>query len=93
MDPSLPVSGACQALVLPRATTFYRHQKRVSARSQPKERSAPPRSLDSEERKRVLDVLHEERFVDKAPAEVYATLLDEGLYLCSIRTMCRIEHR
>lgn len=38
----------------------------------------------------VIDVLHEDRFVDKAPAEVYATLLDEGVYLCSIRTMYRI---
>jgi putative transposase len=38
----------------------------------------------------VLAVLHEERFVDLAPAEVYATLLDEGLYLCSERTMYRV---
>ena len=38
----------------------------------------------------MLDVLHEERFQDKAPAEVYAKLLDEGRYLCSIRTMYRI---
>jgi len=38
----------------------------------------------------VLDVLHEPRFVDLAPAEVFATLLDEGCYLCSERTMYRI---
>jgi len=38
----------------------------------------------------VLDALHSERFVDKAPAEVYATLLDEGTFLCSVRTMYRI---
>ena len=30
------------------------------------------------------------RFADRAPAEVYATLLDEGVYLCSERTMYRI---
>ncbi len=41
----------------------------------------------------MLDVLHEPRFVDRAPAEVYATLLDEGRYLCSIRTMYRVLHR
>ena len=35
-------------------------------------------------------MLHSERFVDKAPAEVYATLLDEGTYLCSIATMYRM---
>jgi putative transposase len=42
------------------------------------------------ERQVVLDHLHSERFRDKAPAEVYATLLDENIYLCSIRTMHRI---
>jgi len=46
--------------------------------------------LSAEERQHVLDVLHEERFQDKAPAEVYAKLLDEGIYLCSISTMYRI---
>ena len=38
----------------------------------------------------MLDVLHEPRFADLAPAEVYATLLDEGRYLCSERTMYRV---
>ncbi len=38
----------------------------------------------------MLDHLHAERFRDKAPAEVYATLLDEGTYLCSVRGMHRI---
>lgn len=38
----------------------------------------------------MLAVLHEDRFVDLAPAEVYATLLDEGTYLCSERTMYRV---
>ena len=38
----------------------------------------------------MLDILHSDRFVDKAPNEVYATLLDEGEYHCSIRTMYRI---
>ncbi len=38
----------------------------------------------------MLDVLHSDRFVDAAPAEVYATLLDEGQYLCSERTMYRL---
>jgi putative transposase len=53
-------------------------------------RRASPRALSDEERRRVLDELHSERFVDLAPAEVYATLLDEGRYLCSERTMYRI---
>lgn len=50
----------------------------------------PARALTEAEREAVLDVLHEERFVDMAPAEVWATLIDEGRYLCSMRTMYRI---
>jgi putative transposase len=53
-------------------------------------RRPPPRALQAEERAAVLGVLHEPRFVDLAPAEVYATLLDEGRYLCSERTMYRL---
>jgi putative transposase len=48
--------------------------------------------MSAEERQRILCVLHEDRFADKAPSEVYAALLDEGIYLCSIRTMYRILH-
>ncbi len=50
----------------------------------------PPRALSAAERQTVLDLLREPRFADLAPAEVYATLLDEGVYHCSIRTMYRI---
>jgi putative transposase len=46
--------------------------------------------LSAAERQTVLDLLREPRFADLAPAEVYATLLDEGVYHCSIRTMYRI---
>jgi putative transposase len=49
-----------------------------------------PRALSAAERQAVLDVLHAPRFVDSAPAEVYATLLDEGTYLASERTMYRL---
>jgi putative transposase len=54
------------------------------------QRRSHHRALSETERHAVLDVLHEARFVDRAPAEVYATLLDEGRYLCSIRTMYRL---
>jgi putative transposase len=46
--------------------------------------------LAHEERQQVLDTLHGERFVDQPPHQVYATLLDEGVYLCSVRTMYRV---
>ena len=50
---------------------------------------APPRALDPVERQSVLDLLHT-RFIDQAPAQVHATLLDEETYLCSPRTMYRV---
>lgn len=49
-----------------------------------------PRALSKGERARVLAVLNEDRFCNLAPAEIYATLLDEGQYLCCERTMYRI---
>ena len=49
-----------------------------------------PRALSEVEQQAALDVLHSERFADMAPAEVYAVLLDEGTYLCSVSTMYRL---
>ena len=68
--------------------TLYRRRQLVTPK--PKRRPRPYRALDQTEREEVLGALHCERFVDKAPAQVWATLLDEGTYLCSIRTMYRI---
>jgi len=76
---------ACRALGLSRATLYRGRRPAVVARP----RSAPPRALALVERQGVLDLLHT-RFVDQAPAQVHATLLDEGTYLCSPRTMYRL---
>lgn len=80
------VAAACEALGLPKAT-YYRH---LRPRVGPAPRPPPARKLSEEERKEVLDVLHEPRFIDAAPAQVWAGLLDEERYLCSERTMYRI---
>lgn len=56
----------------------------------PAPRPTPPRALDPVERQLVLTTLDSERFLDQAPAQVHATLLDEGTYLCSPRTMYRL---
>lgn len=75
-------------LGLPRATYYRRIQPKVQG---PKpRRPKPPRTLSEEERKAVLEVMNSERFVDKAPATVIATLMDEGVYMCSTRTAYRI---
>jgi putative transposase len=82
---------ACEALQVPRAT-FYRHQ---NANPQPSQlslglRPQPPQALDAQERQAVVGILHCQRFVDDTPYQIYATLLDEGQYYCSVRTMYRI---
>jgi putative transposase len=95
------VAPACRALGVPHSS-FYRWRRlassliRTSSVSVPIPAPSPeperrsPRALGADERAAVLAQLHAPRFVDTAPAEVYATLLDEGVYLASERTMYRI---
>jgi putative transposase len=82
---------ACEALGVSRATLYRRRRRRVrEARPRP----TPHRALGPDEKGQVLTELRCRRFMDKAPAEVWATLLDERKYYCSIRTMYRVlaEH-
>ncbi len=84
------IKTACKALSLSRAG-FYREQRRdPPGNGQSKRGISHPRSLAPKEQEQVLEVLHAERFVDQAPQAVYATLLDEGRYLCSISTLYRL---
>ncbi len=78
----------CKALGIARAT-FYRACIPVSPK-EPRPRWKPPRALSEAEKQVVADILNGDRFGDKAPTEVFATLLDEGHYYCSPRTMYRI---
>jgi putative transposase len=98
--PELGLRAACEALGISRAT-LYRAGGQVSEAepasmpvSPEPRRSSQPRALVPAERAAVLEVLTGERFADQAPHQVWAQLLDEGVYLCSIRTMYRIlaEH-
>lgn len=89
LAPELGISPACDCLGLSRAT-FYRHLRALEPTTPARGPAPHPRALTDPERQAVLEVLHEERFVDKAPREVHATLLDEGAYLCSVSTMYRI---
>jgi putative transposase len=81
------IARACEVLAVPRAS-FYRWQAPDPDEAGP--RPSPPRSLSAVERQVVLSTLNSSEFCDKAPAEVYASLLDRGTYLCSIRTMYRV---
>jgi putative transposase len=80
------VSAACQALGVPRSS-FYRARQPKQA---PQPRPAPQRALSQAEQAQVRETLNSARFQDSTPREVYATLLDEGSYLCSWRTMYRV---
>jgi len=81
------VVATCAAFAVSRAT-YYRKRRPVHGPAPA--RPSPPRRLPDAERRSVLATLNEERFADLAPAEVFATLLEEKKYLCSIRTMHRI---
>lgn len=85
ITPEVGVAAACAAFDVPRATVYRRRVLRVVV-----PRSHSWRALSSEERLEVLRVLYDPRFIDASPAEVHATLLDEGLYLASVSTMYRI---
>jgi putative transposase len=93
LSPVLGVRAACDALGRPQAS-FYRAHRRSDAPTRP----APvahrdrvqPRALTDRERTAIVEALHAERFVDQAPAQVWATLLDEGVYLGSISTFYRL---
>lgn len=83
------VRPACTALDVARPTFYRRRQPQPAASARPR----PPLSLTGSEEQAILDILHSERFVNDAPAEIHATLLDEGNYLCSTRTMYRVLER
>ena len=96
LAPTVGVVAACDFLAVARAS-FYRQrpalgppESPVTEPALPLDRAPPARSLSEAERDAVLQLLHEERFQDRSPAAVQATLLDEGQYLCSTRTMYRI---
>jgi len=81
----------CDALEMPRAT-YYR-MTRIELPPVEKIKQHSPRGLTPEEEDKVLLLLNSPRFCDMAPGEIYATLLDESVYLCSQRTMYRILER
>ena len=95
LTPTLGAGAACRAMGLGRGEPARQkarvHRRTVMGPPRPRApRPCPPLALDANERQTVLDTLNSERFADTAPAAVYATLLDEGIYLGSVRTMYRL---
>ncbi len=88
LTPIVGTRPACRALGASPATIYRRRRPPEPRPRRP--RPKPARALSEAEREAVLAKLHSERFVDSSPAAVWATLLDEGRYLCSERTMYRL---
>jgi putative transposase len=82
------VKPLCASLGLSRET-YYRRLRPPRQRTA-RLRPVPVRALSTAEQGKVLETLHSDRFVDRAPEQVYASLLDAGIYLCSPRTMYRV---
>lgn len=94
LTPLVGLKAACRAVGRARAT-HYRHHRKSPAPPRPTRREPvrQPQALTPAEEEQALSVLHSDRFVDMAPAQVHAILLDEGNYLCSVSTMYRLLRR
>jgi len=82
------VKSACEVLNVPRSRVYRARQPKA----EPSPRPTPAHRLSGAERAEVRELLNSERFMDQAPRQVYAALLDEADYLCHWRTMYRILH-
>ncbi len=93
---AVPTRRAASLTGLVRSTAIRRGNAAAQAAAVGATRSVPDpvNKLTALERRRILDTLNSDRFVDLAPLQVYAQLLDEGTYLCSVSTMYRVlaEH-
>lgn len=84
-----PPTAVSRAPGLPRSS-LYRALSRRNRPPQPSRRKPPARALSPREREAVVQVLHSLEYIDQAPASIWADLLEQGRYLCSVRTMYRI---
>lgn len=92
---TLPLQQACELFDFPRSSFYRLRQPKPSQeKSSPTQKGTaiPSRALSRNERASVRELLDSERFQDQSPREIYATLLDEGVYHCSVSTMYRILH-
>ncbi len=83
--------AACAALAYPRSSYYRQQHSATTAVAAPKRASSSsPRALSEAERGQIETTLNSERFMDSPPRQVYGTLLDEDIYLCSVSTMYRL---
>ena len=87
---TVSVAAACRALDVPRSDFYRGPAPAVPVAQPPRPAVASPRALTPQEKAQVRELLNSTRFQDQAPREVYATLQEEGLYLCHWRSKYRI---
>lgn len=93
LAPAVGLACACAVMDIPRSGVYREDARRrqvVFGPMAPAPRPPAPLALSEPERQALRGVLVSERFADCAPATIYATLLDEGIYLGSVSTMYRL---
>jgi putative transposase len=90
LEPLTSAKKACELLGKARATLYRQRNPRPGQERNPGPRTAHPAALSAGEHEQLLTVLNAERFADKSPAQAWAVLLDEGIYLASVSTMYRV---
>jgi predicted DNA-binding transcriptional regulator AlpA len=90
LEPVVGTKPACELTGRSRATVYRRRNPKPPVAGPRRAPLPHPAALSELEQARVLGVLRSQRFVDKSPAQIWATLLDEGTYLCSVSTMYRL---
>ena len=90
VDVGVDVRRACRLVGRPRSTHYWRARPKPAGPAYRRPRPRPANALSDAERDRVRQLLRDPAFVDKAPAQVWAHLLDQGIYLCSQSSMYRI---
>jgi putative transposase len=91
LEPRIGTAAACSVLQLNRAQIYRDRARELPAQPRPKSpRPRPPLAFSENERQQLLQILDSDRFADVAPVTIYATLLDEGRYHASVRTMYRL---
>lgn len=89
LSKSMTINKICKEIGIPKSSYYYWKEKGTQSK---KDKSAykPPWSLSLEEKEMILSIMNSENYYDKSPNYIFYSLLDHGVYLCSIRTMYRI---
>lgn len=88
LEPHVGVQASCRITGISRST-LYRRRTPKPEKLEPGVRPVPPNALTEQERDRLIEILNSEEFRDKAVRQVWAALLDRGVYLASPSTMYR----